>query len=337
MSFLLDDSLNCEIIAMSIGLQRELSKGDGPQGPEIGAQQVMPRPDHVTSFGPLNPLPWVPDRVGTEFSRENRGVLVVGSSYNGFIEGYSRRSMRLEHYLAIRNLICEGDEDPTHPKARKACSLFIDEFERQVMKPDRGTYYGPIFDDLLRGIPASRVCLTDVCKASFVRRIASKNGRIRKDYGGDTLICENLTDWSRHLTICLPTRSAIPLPYHWLWRRMQNASCIVPLGVLAEYGVLKIFKAINPEATIRSRNLPSLCPPGPIDGAAMTWENPYDYERVPASRWYSNTDWWVLEDQGLKQKWFVLPVYHPNFRTRSSDPDYSRSRGVLKVMRDECK
>jgi hypothetical protein len=102
MNFLPTDPLNCEIMALSLALQRKISEHDDPEGPEVGAQQVMPKLEHVADFGPTNPLPWVPDRVGTEFSRQNNGVLVVGSSYNGFIEGYSGRSMKLNDYLAAR-------------------------------------------------------------------------------------------------------------------------------------------------------------------------------------------------------------------------------------------
>lgn len=333
MSFLTADPLNCEIIAHSLGLQRQIPVITHPDGSVVGSQQAMPKPEHRNLFGPENPLPWVPDRVGTEFSRENNGVLVVGSSYNGFIEGYSQRSMKLEHYLAIRDLIREGNEDPAHPKVTQACAKFIQDFETQVMQPDRATYYGPIFDDLLRVIPPSLVCLTDVCKASYVERPKPSNGRSQLDNGGDTLICNSMEHWSQHLTCRQSPEPGLPSPYHWLWRRMQNAAFVVPLGVLAEYGVLKIFKAINPQATIRSQNVPGLCPQGPIGGDALTWVNPYEHDRIPASRWHSNNDWWVLEDGSLnKRKWFVLPVYHPNFRTRSSDPDYSRSRTVLEAM-----
>src|SRR6266404_2918325 len=149
MSFLLADPLNCEIIALSLGLQREMSKDYGTEGPEIGAQQVMPKHEHADEFGPSNPLPWVPDRVGVEFSRENQGVLVVGSSYNGFIEGYSSRNMALPHYIAIRDLIREGNENPTHPKVSEACAKFVHDFETQVIAPDTSTYYGPILKSLL--------------------------------------------------------------------------------------------------------------------------------------------------------------------------------------------
>lgn len=332
MSFLPSDPLNCDIIAHSIGLQRQIPPVTQADGRIVGAQQAMPKLEHVRLFGPANPLPWVPDRVGTEFSRETNGVLVVGSSYNGFIEGYSSRSMALADYLAIRNLIHEGNEDPAHPKVAEACAKFVQDFEAQVMQPDRATYYGPIFDDLLRGISPSRVCLTDVCKASFVERPKPSNGRSQLDNGGDTLICNSMAHWSQHLTGRHSPEPGLPSPYDWLWRRMQNAVFVVPLGVLAEYGVLKIFKAINPQATIRSRNVPGLCPPGPIGGDALTWVNPYEHERIPASRWHCNSDWWVLEDTLLKKKWFMLPVYHPNFRTRSSDPNYSRSRTVLEAM-----
>jgi hypothetical protein len=334
MSFLPADSLNCEIIALSLGLQREISRNDGPEGPEIGAQQVMPKPGHVADFSPKNPLPWVPDRVGADFSRENNGVLVVGSSYNGFIEGYSSRSMALADYLAIRDLIREGNEDPANPKVAEACAKFVQDFEAQVMEPDRATYYGPIFDDLLRDVPASRVCLTDLCKASYVQRNEMGNRQRRNDYGGDNLICDHLADWARYLTAGGVDGQTMPLPYEWLWRRIQNSCFIIPLGVLAEYGVRKVFNAMLPGATLESRLRPQIVQRSQLESRPFDWENPYSQDRVPATRWHAKNDWLVLSDGTIARQWYMLPVYHPNYRTRSTDPDYSRSRAVLGEMQN---
>ncbi len=238
MSFLPSDPLNCEIIAHSLGLQRQIPVITHPDGLVVGAQQAMPKSEHRNLFSPENPLPWVPDRVGTGFSRENNGVLVVGSSYNGFIEGYSQRSMKLDDYLAIRDLIREGNEGPAHSKVAEACAKFVSEFEGQVMQPDRATYYGPILKSLLgdAGIPASSVCLTDLCKASFVQMGKVNGNGTRLDVGHDGIVQKNWKLWTQFLT-CKAAEHDAPLACQWIWKRMQQCRHIVALGTIAEYGV----------------------------------------------------------------------------------------------------
>lgn len=332
MSFLTADPLNCEILALSLGLQREISKHDSPEGPEIGAQQVMPKPGHVADFGPKNPLPWVPDRVGADFSRENNGVLVVGSSYNGFIEGYSSRSMALADYLAIRNLIREGNEDPARPKVAEACTKFVQDFEAQVMAPDKSTYYGPILDRLLgdAGGPASRACLTDLCKASFVRRGPNTGEGDRGDEGNDGVIKKNWSAWTQFLT-CKRAGDAMPLPYQWLWRRMQQCRHIVALGTIAEYGVIKIFHRMAESPTIGTRNGGKIHLHKSLNPDAR-WEYCYADSTRKLSRWLDTKDWWILNDGRTGQKWKLLPVYHPAARPPYADPGYARTRPVLTEM-----
>lgn len=334
MSYLPSDPLNCEIIALSLALQREISKDDGPEGPEVGAQQVMPKPEHVGLFGPRNPLPWVPDRVGKEFSRENNGVLVVGSSYNGFVERYSARSMALADYLAIRDLIREADEDPKNPKVVRACAKFVRDFEAQVMAPDQSTYYGPILNSLLGtvGVPAARVCLTDLCKASFVRRGSNADGHVRGDEGNDGIIKDNRNWplWTKCLT-CKPTLESTPLPYQWIWKRMQQCRHIVALGTVAEYGVLKIFREIAKLPTISTRNSGrihlniSLTPKAP-------WKYCYADSKRAMSHWLDNDDWWILSDGHTGRYWHLLPAYHPAARPPHADRAYKRTRPVFSKM-----
>ena len=64
MRFLPTDPLNCEIIAHSLGLQRQIPVVRRPDGRVVGAQQAMAQPEHSHRFGPNNPLPWVPDCLG---------------------------------------------------------------------------------------------------------------------------------------------------------------------------------------------------------------------------------------------------------------------------------
>lgn len=332
MSFLHADPINCEIIALSLRLQREISKGDGPEGPTVGAQQVMPMREHVNLFGPKNPLPWVPDWVGADFTRENNGVLVVGSSYNGFIEGYSSRSMKLEDYLAVQNLVLDGDENPAHPKVAEACAKFFRDFEEQVMSPDAATYYGLVFKCLLgnSGIQTSRACLSDLCKASFVRRGYGNNPGMRGDVGSDGIIIENWTTWMSFLTCRFPGAGG-PLPFQWLWRRMQQCRHIIALGTIAEYGVIKIFKAMAESPTIVTRNggrielHKSLKPDG-------QWIYDYADSTRKLSHWLDTKNWWVLSDDTTCQKWNLLPVYHPAARPPYADFGYARTGVVIEEM-----
>ena len=294
MSFLPTDPLNCEIIAHSLALQRKIPVVNHPDGRLVGAQQAMPKPEHADLFGPDDPLPWVPDRVGTEFSRENNGVLVVGSSYNGFIEGYSPRSMRLKDYVAIRDLIREGNEDPGHPKVAEACAKFIEDFEAQVMTPDTSSYYGPILNRLLgdAGVPPSRACLTDLCKASFVRQGPGNGAGNRGDDGNDGVIKKNWSAWTQFLT-GKRAGDATPLPYQWLWRRMQQCRHMVALGTIAEYGVLKIFKQMAESPAIGTRNGGNIHLHQSLDPDAQ-WKYCYADATRKLSDWLDTQDWWVL-------------------------------------------
>lgn len=334
MSFLSADPLNCEIIAHSLGLQRGIPVVTHSDGRVVGAQQAMPKLEHRNLFGPENPLPWVPDRVGAEFSRENKGVLVVGSSYNGFIEGYSSRSMKLEHYLAIRDLIREGNEDPRHPKVTQACTKFVQDFDAQVMAPDTNTYYGPILDRLLgdAGVPASRACLTDLCKASFVRRGSNTGEGDRGDEGNDGIIKDkkNWPLWAQFLT-CNRAGDTAPLPYQWLWRRMQQCRHIVALGTIAEYGVIKLFKQMAESPGIGTRNGGRIHLDQSLDPDAR-WKYCYADSTRKLSRWLDTKDWWNLTEGATGKKWNLLPVYHPAARPPYADPGYARTRPVLIEM-----
>jgi hypothetical protein len=331
MSFLTADPLNFKIIAHSLGLQRQIPVITHPDGRVVGAQQAMPKQEHTSLFGPANPLPWVPDRVGTGFSRENNGVLVVGSSYNGFIQGYSQRSMKLADYLAIRDLIREGNEDPAHPKVAEACAKFVQDFEAQVMQPDRATYYGPILDRLLgdAGVPASRACLTDLCKASFVRRGSNTGTGDRGDEGNDGVIKDkkNWPLWTEFLT-CKRAGDATPLPYQWLWRRMQQCRHIVALGTIAEYGVIKMFKRMAESPAIGTRNGGRIYLDQSLDPDAR-WKYCYADSTRKLSHWLETKDWWNLTEGATGKKWNLLPVYPPSARPPHADPGCARTRQVL--------
>lgn len=326
MSFLPADPLNCEILTSSLTLQREISRHDPPEGPEIGAQQTMPKPGHSHLFGPSNPLPWVPDFVGVDFSCENNGVLVVGSSYNGFIEGYSHRRMGLADYIHVRDLIHRHKPD-------ESCRHFIREFERQVINPDRSSYYGPILISLLQksGVPSEQVCLTDLCKASFVQRGKSDGKETRLDVGHDGILRKNWISWTRFLGCGLDDVKLKALPIDWIWRRMQQCRHIVALGTIAEYGVLKVFHRMSSSPQLGTRNGCHVS----LDQSITRddhWKYCYADSSKKLSHWLSKKNWWILSDRITKRSWNLLPVYHPSSRPPNADPGYDRTRVVLSEM-----
>lgn len=259
-------------------------------------------------------------------------MLVVGSSYNGFIEGYSSRSMKLQHYLAIRDLIREGNEDPAHPKVAEACAKFVGDFETQVMAPDTSTYYGLILDRLLgdAGVPASRACLTDLCKASFVRRGSNTGTGDRGDEGNDGVIKKTWSAWAQFLT-CKRDGDTAPLPYEWLWRRMQQCRHIIALGTIAEYGVIKMFKRMAESPGIATRNGGRIFLHQSLDPDAQ-WIYDYADSTRKLSRWLDTKDWWNLTEVATGKKWNLLPVYHPAARPPYTDPGYARTRPVFSEM-----
>lgn len=329
MNFLPADSLNCEIISVSLSLQCEISKSNKPEGPQIGAQQAMPAQKHVVDFGPDNPLPWVPDRIGKTFSHQDNGVLVVGSSYNGFIEGYSQRIMALADYLHIRDLIRED-------KVPEACRLFITEFERQIMTPDRCVYYGPILNCLIQnaGVSRDRVCLTDLCKASFVMKGETHNDGTRLDVGNDGIVRKHWELWVKFLECGANRNNGVPLPYKWIWERMKQCRHIVALGTIAEYGVIKVFRQMSESAQVTTRNGGGNRLNRSSNRDAL-WKYCYADSSRKLSHWLDTNNWWILSDGAIDKRWNLLPVYHPAARPPHADLEYARSAPVLKQMCDE--
>jgi len=199
-----------------------------------------------------------------------------------------------------------------------------------VMMPDLNTYYGPILNKLLRDLPASRICLTDLCKASFVQMgKLSKNGD-RLDAGDDGVVRRNWEAWTKFLGCDQEGNTAEPSPANWLWRRMQQCRHIIALGTIAEYGVIKMFKRMAVSPVISTRNEgaihldESLAP-----GAA--WNYCYADPTRKLSHWLRTKDWWVLSDDATGQTWNLLPVYHPA-RHLNYDPGYGRSRTLVREM-----
>jgi hypothetical protein len=164
MQLVADDPINRSIWAESVALQRKIAERE-TQPLRVGAQQAMPKPCDQALFSPKRPLPWVSDLVGSRFGSNRRSVLVVASSYNGFIEGYSRRAavLPLTDYADVK-------------KAGVADLVgFIARFKECVVDRDED-YYQPILRDLLAasGCSLEDCCVTDLCKADIAN--VTKNG-----------------------------------------------------------------------------------------------------------------------------------------------------------------
>ncbi len=177
MQLVANDPLNRRIWAESVALQRRITERETLPLP-VGGQQAMPKVCDQPLFSPEKPLPWVPDLVGSRFGNDRRSVLMVASSYNGFIEGYSRRSavMPLAGYADAKKAGVDG------------LSKFMARFKTCVVDHDED-YYQPILRDLLppAGCDLDCCCLTYLCKASLVLRGIGPDTGNRGDWGSDTV------------------------------------------------------------------------------------------------------------------------------------------------------
>src|SRR5206468_9633769 len=120
------DHLNAEIWAESPVVQRTIQDpGELQREEAVGAQQAMLEERMVAGVGRDTVLPWVPDLLGLGW-RHIDGLLVIGSSYAGFIKELSRRPRSL-------------------PLVEYASASSAEEFQRRfleyVVTPD-ASYYG---------------------------------------------------------------------------------------------------------------------------------------------------------------------------------------------------
>ncbi len=316
-----DDSINAEIWSLSRTLQRSISLDHDASH---GAQQAMPKPEHRPLFGPENPLPWVPDLVGTHYA-DDQGVLVVGSSYNGFISGYSARTrtMDLQTYADCRDNETSG------------LQVFTEQYLRSVVSGDTD-YYQPILQDLMgaAGVTPERVCLTDLCKASFVEQGLGRPDLCRDDIGSDAIVRRHWEHWTHYVRGAPEVRPADRAPYRWLWGRMQQTRTVIALGTIAEYGVLKMFCAMaeNPKATAKLD--PAISPDMRALGPDRPWKYAYACPARKLRDWLTLGDWWRLEAGPASQPrhWSLLPVYHPSVAGREGDVGYVATAALLAQM-----
>ena len=220
MQLVADDPVNRSIWTESVALQRTIAEVEA-RPMCVGAQQAMPKECDAARFSAHDPLPWVPDLVGTKFGNDAESVLVVASSYNGFIKGYSQRNavMPLADYLQAKHAGIDG------------LAKFVAEFKECVVDGDED-YYQPILRDLLlgSGIALDNCCLTDLCKASFVQRGGGRDGGNRGDKGSDEILQTFWPQWLSYVGGVDGDQRNVPLPYDWLWQRVQRCHLIVALG-----------------------------------------------------------------------------------------------------------
>ncbi len=90
-NFKLVDTLNAEMWTRSPQLQREIQSPHDLIGTgKVGPQQAMLEPDAALDIKTDTVLPWVPDIVGKDADGD-RGVIIFGAAYAGFIREYSSR------------------------------------------------------------------------------------------------------------------------------------------------------------------------------------------------------------------------------------------------------
>lgn len=295
------DAVNAQIWAESPALERALSKMINDRG--IGAQQAMPKPQHSGSFSADRPLPWVPDMVGPQFGTASPSVLIVGSSYNGFLTGYTKRrgTMSVKDYAEARNCVDH----------QTGLTRFFASFVRDVCGGDQA-YYGRIRKVLdAATIPLENVCLTDLCKASFVRKMEADGQRM--DGGDDNLIKAEMAHWQHYvLGAAKENLRIVPLPYLWLGKRIQAADIILALGKLAEYGVVKVLKRLEPEITISASKPPHVRPNHRSLSPGQDWQYTSAFSGRGVKSWLDSGDWWDITERGVSQARRLLPCLHPS-------------------------
>jgi hypothetical protein len=123
----------------------------------------------------------------------------------------------------------------------------------------------------------------------------------------------------------------MPLPYQWLWRRMQQCRHIVALGTIAEYGLIKMFKQMAESPRIGTRNGGRIQLHKSLNPDAR-WKYCYADATRTLSHWLDTQDWWVLCDEATGHTWNLVPVYHPAARPPHWDPGYEASHRLLRQV-----
>lgn len=314
------DGINRSIWVNSRSLQRSIPAR--ATSITIGAQQAMPLPCHHNLFSAENPLPWVPDLVGSAFSKAQPSILVVGSSYNGFLRGYTDRrgTMSVDDYVSARNAA----------DAESGIERFSTHFVRDVCDGDKA-YYARIRAMLqCASARLEHIAVTDLCKASFVER-TTRNGRII-DAGSDALIEQQTRTWQNYVQGAnANAQNGVPLPYEWIVNRLLQAQVILALGKLAEYGVIKILRQVAPSMVVNHSRNARLCP----NADSLSPKRDWVYEPARAGTtvrsWLESHSWWNITDPDSGQIRAMLPCIHPS-AWKGRDADYAEEYGRLLAL-----
>jgi hypothetical protein len=256
---------------------------------QVGVQQAMFEMDGTDGFD-KEPLPLVPDLVGKDTGKNaKRAVLVLGSSYAPFIKN-----------ISWRDAIAHSDY-----RIVRSAGEFQQLFFSKVINGD--TSYYSVLESRLKGIRSPReLIVTDLCRGSFCRR---DNQRLRRDMGGDSVV--NGSDEARSLFSHYVDEES-----DWTWQRIQSVGDIVTLGIIAEYGVLRLFNKKNVEVR--------------MNGSELLWANPFhdnDYKWMAnyaqqgktLQSWLEPGAWWNARARIGNREWRVLPTYHPAGRTSKNE------------------
>jgi hypothetical protein len=231
--------------------------------------------------------------------------------------------MDLQTYIDCRNDKAAGQQ------------RFMDKYVNSVVEGDKD-YYQPILRNLLDTVvPPKRVCLTDLCKSSFVKQGNGGRDGCRGDTGNDGVVRQCWANWADY--VCWPPNVSPRerVPYRWIWERLLQGRFVVTLGALAEYGFLKIFYSTASEPSITGFKNPGLQPQYQAVGKHDPWVFPELGEARPLGAWIDDVEWWHLEDRSLNRHWYLLPAYHPAAHFKY-DPSYGHTTPVLARMIYEC-
>lgn len=296
------DSLNEEIWNDSPIAQRKINKLNSSNKKSIryGAQQAMLEGEEII-------LPWVPDIVGKDY-KSNDSLVIVGSAYAGFIEGYSSRlrTMSIKKYKEAKNPY-----------------MFLNYFLEDVIIEDH-SYYSPINTLASTFCDLKRTVLFDLCRASFVCRDDNMSSD-RKDKSGDRVVKDAKDIYEKYVE---SEKAA-----EWTWQRITScgAKCIVALGSIAEHGLLRLFNR-NSLSIKDFRHSDKLKLKNYEDGE---WVAYYADRSKNLGYWINNCNWWIIEGtvNGHYRKWNLLPVYHPAYYSKY-DPNYEKTKNVIKKIKE---
>jgi hypothetical protein len=307
-----NDALNRVIFEKSIELQKQIGIPSG-----CGAQQAMVGEDI---------LRWIPDPLGKNWKSRD-AILFCGSAYAGIFSPWSsRRGARtttVEAYAAAQTL---ADLHGT----------FFDSIIDPPFAVRSDSYYGPI-EALSVAVPdASYISLFDLCRASFVKRM-EQDGTLR-DKSGDAVVGSACELFSKYVETATPD--------DWLWKRISSGEArrIVAFGSIAEHGLLRLFQRHGQTVYLGSLG-PLMFPHGWLKATNGRWVRDYAYEslryklkalelikgRLQLDYWLKNSTWWSIRAPDGRERWRLLPVYHPT-STRLTGETLKQTISLLQTM-----